>query len=202
MTHSHRSKNQDEAPTSESPVSEVVISSVRQSDYFKYLPDRILAHLKELGDTRVAFGTAAVDRLEHSLQTATLAHKDGRDEEYVVCALLHDIGDNLGPYNHGEYAAALLWPYITEQHHWMIANHHVFQGYHYFHHLGLDHTQRDKLKGQPHYDYTFEFVEKYDERANEPGMDAMPLEAFEPLVKRVIWNPKRSVYIPGSTEIG
>ena len=197
MTHNYGSDNQDN--TAESPVTDAVISSVRQSDYFKELPERILAHLKELGDTRVAFGTSSVDRLQHSVQTATLAQQDGRDDEYVVCALLHDIGDNLGPYNHGEYAAALLWPYISEQNHWMVANHHVFQGYHYFHHLGLDRNLRDQLKDHPHYDYTYEFVEKYDEQANDPNMSTPPLENFLPVVQRVVWNPKRSVYIPGST---
>ncbi len=75
------------------------------------LPDRVLDHLRLLdGD----FGGFPVDRLEHSLQTATRAHRDGRDEAYVVMALLHDIGDTLGSYNHPEIAAAMLKPFVSE----------------------------------------------------------------------------------------
>src|SRR4051794_2802463 len=74
--------------------------------------DRILAHLKLLdGDD----GGFAVDRLEHSLQTATRAHRAGQDEEYVVCSLLHDIGDILLPASHAELGAAILKPYVSER---------------------------------------------------------------------------------------
>src|SRR6056300_675191 len=71
--------------------------------FAKNLPVRILSHLEEL---RGDFGGFPIDRLDHCLQTATLAYRDGRDEEYVVCALLHDVGDSLGSYNHPDVAAA------------------------------------------------------------------------------------------------
>src|SRR5688572_15766749 len=88
------------------------------------LADRILEHLKLLdGD----FGGFRVDRLTHSLQTATRAFRAGEDEEYVVCALLHDIGDTLGSYNHADIAAAILKPFVSEEHHWMVEKHAVFQ---------------------------------------------------------------------------
>ena len=123
------------------------------------LPDRVLAHLKLLdGD----FGGFNVDRLEHSLQTATRAHRDGRNEEYVVCALLHDIGDTLGTYDHGAVAAAILKPFISEANHWMLENHTEFQGYYYFEHLGGDKNARDVHKDSPHFEHTKEFIEKYD----------------------------------------
>jgi predicted HD phosphohydrolase len=90
------------------------------------LANRVLAHLKLLdGD----YGGYPVDRLEHSLQTATRAHRDGRDEEYVVCALLHDIGDTLGSANHADVGAAILKPYVSDANHWMLEHHGVFQGY-------------------------------------------------------------------------
>ena len=96
------------------------------------LPDRILAHLKLLdGD----YGGFPVDRYQHSLQTATRALRDGRDEEYVVCALLHDIGDTLGCYNHPDVAAAILKPFVSEANLWMVQNHGIFQGYNFFHHI-------------------------------------------------------------------
>ena len=99
------------------------------------LPDRVLAHLRLLdGDA----GGFAVDRLEHSLQTATRAYRAGEDDEYVVCALLHDIGDTLGSYNHADVAAAILKPFVSEENHWLVEKHAVFQGYYFFHYLGLD----------------------------------------------------------------
>jgi predicted HD phosphohydrolase len=147
------------------------------------LPDRVLAHLKLLdGD----FGGFNVDRLEHSLQTATRAHRDGRNEEYVVCALLHDIGDTLGTYDHGAVAAAILKPFISEANHWMLENHTVFQGYYYFEHLGGDKNARDVHKDSPHYEHTKEFIEKYDMPAFDENYDSMSLEEFEPMVRRVM----------------
>ena len=103
--------------------------------FAQQLPDRVMAHLKLLeGDC----GGFPIDRLEHSLQTATRAHRDGRDEEYVVMALLQDIGDTLGSYNHPDIAAAILKPFVSEENHWIVAEHGIFQGYYFFHHLGLD----------------------------------------------------------------
>src|SRR6185295_7552343 len=108
------------------------------ADFMRFvvgLPDRVMAHLRLLdGDC----GGFPVDRLTHSLQTATLAHRDGRDEEYVVCALLHDIGDTLGSYNHADVAAAIVKPFVSEENHWMVEKHAIFQGYYFFHHLGMD----------------------------------------------------------------
>lgn len=159
--------------------------------FYRGLPDRVLAHLRLLdGD----FGGFAVDRLTHSLQCATRAHRDGRDEEYVVCALLHDIGDTLASYNHHEVAAAILGPFISEQNLWMVEKHAVFQGYYFFHHLGLDRDLREDHRGHEWFQYTAEFCEIYDQNAFDPGYDTMPLEAFEPMVRRLMAKPKRSLY--------
>jgi len=156
------------------------------------LPDRMLAHLGLLkGDC----GGFAVDRLEHSLQTATRAHRDGRDEEYVVCALIHDIGDILGPSNHAEIGAVILKPYVSERNHWMLDHHGIFQGYYFFHHLGLDRDMRDEFKGHPDFEYTAQFCHLYDQNAFDPNYDTMPLEAFEPMLRRVLAAPKRSIYL-------
>jgi predicted HD phosphohydrolase len=156
------------------------------------LPDRILTHLKLLdGD----FGGFPIDRLQHSLQTATRAQRDGRDDEYVVCALLHDIGDTLGTYNHADIAAAMLKPFVSEQNHWMLAHHGIFQGYYFFHYLGLDRNLRDGLREHPWYAYTEEFCAKYDQNSFDPEYDTLPLEAFEPLVRRVLAAPRASLYV-------
>ncbi len=161
--------------------------------YAKGLPDRVLAHLRLLdGDA----GGFPVDRLTHSLQTATRAHRDGRDEEYVVCALLHDIGDTLGTYNHPDIAAAILKPFVSEANHWMVAHHGIFQGFYFFHHLGMDRNMRDAFRGQPHYDQTEEFCARYDGPAFDAKAETLPLETFEPMLRRVMAQPKTTIYRP------
>src|SRR5688572_18740090 len=105
------------------------------------LADRVLAHLQLLGGDYAGF---AVDRLTHCLQTATRALRAGEDEEYVVCALLHDIGDTLGSWNHADVAAAIVKPFVSPENHWMVAQHAIFQGYYFFHHIGGDRNARDQ----------------------------------------------------------
>ena len=160
--------------------------------YTRGLPGRVLDHLRLLdGD----FGGFPVDRLTHSLQTATLAHRDGQDEEYVVCALLHDIGDTLGSYNHADVAAAILKPFVSEENHWMLAHHGIFQGYYFFHHLGMDRHGREQFKDQAAlYKRTAFFCERYDAAAFDPEAEALPLEFFEPMVQRVLAAPRQSLY--------
>ena len=159
--------------------------------YAALLPDRIMTHLRLLdGD----FGGFQVDRLAHSLQTATLAHRDGRDEEYVVCALLHDIGDTLGSFNHADIAAAILKPFVSEENLWMIEKHAIFQCYYFFHHLGLDRHLREQFKDHPQFERTIEFCARYDAAAFDPDGEVLPLEFFEPMLRRVFAQPRRSIY--------
>jgi predicted HD phosphohydrolase len=159
--------------------------------YAAALPDRVLAHLRILeGDC----GGFPVDRLTHSLQTATRAYRDGKNEEYVICALLHDIGDTLGSYNHPDIAAAILKPFVSPENHSMIENHGIFQGYYFFHHLGMDRNLRDQFAGQAIYDATLEFCEKYDAPAFDPDYDTLPLSFFEPMLRRVMAHPKNTIY--------
>lgn len=163
-------------------------------DYMAFaggLADRVLAHLRLLeGD----FGGFPVDRMTHSLQTATRAHRDGRDEAYVVMALLHDIGDTLGTFNHPEVAASIIKPFVSEEVHWICENHGAFQGYYYFHYVGMDRNVRDNFRDHPHFDACAEFCEKYDQAAFDPEYDTLPLEFFEPMVRRVMARPVRSMY--------
>jgi predicted HD phosphohydrolase len=147
------------------------------------LPGRVLAQLRELAHDHGGF---PVSRLEHCLQTATRAFRDGRDEEYVVCALLHDIGDHLAPAAHADLAAAILKPYVSPENHWMIEKHGLFQGVYFFHHLGLDRNARDQYCGHEWFDRTAKFCAKYDQTSFDPDYPAMPLEAFEPMVRRVL----------------
>jgi predicted HD phosphohydrolase len=161
------------------------------------LPDRLIAHLELL---RGDHGGFPVDRLEHCLQTATRAYQAGRDEEYVVCALLHDIGDSLGPRNHPDVAAAIVQPFVSEESHWMVKHHGVFQGYYFFHFLGLDRDMREKFRGHPNFEKTEEFCRLFDQVAFDTNFKSMPLEAFEPMLQRVFSQPRRSVYVAEAAE--
>lgn len=141
------------------------------------LPDRVMAHLKLLdGD----FGGFPVDRFTHCLQTGTRALRDGRDDEYVVCALLHDIGDTLGTFNHPDIAAAILKPFVSEANLWMVQNHGIFQGYNLFHHIGMGRNMGDVFKGHAHYVRTEEFISLYDDPAFDGHYETLPLQEFEP----------------------
>lgn len=155
------------------------------------LADRVLAHLKLLeGD----FGGFPVDRLQHSLQTATRAHRAGESDDYVAMALLHDIGDTLGSYNHPDIAAAILKPFVDDRLLWIAQHHGIFQGYYFFHHVGLDRDMREAFRGHPHFEDTALFCERYDQSSFDSGYDSAPLEFFEPMVRRLFAAPKQSIY--------
>jgi len=155
------------------------------------LPDRVLTHLKLLdGD----YGGFPIDRLQHSLQTATRAHRAGESEPYVVMALLHDIGDTLGSYNHPDIAAAILKPFVDDKLHWITQHHGIFQGYYFFHYLGMDRDMREEFRGHEHFEDTARFCELYDQVAFDPAYDSAPLEYFEPMVRRTLARPINSIY--------
>jgi predicted HD phosphohydrolase len=161
------------------------------------LPDRIVTHLRLLEND---YGGFPVDRYTHCLQTATRALKDGRDEEYVVCALLHDMGDTLGSFNHADIAAAILKPFVSEDNHWMVQHHGIFQGYYFFHHLGLNRDMRDGFKDHPAYERTAEFCALYDNPAFDPKGETLPLSTFEPMLRRVFAQPRQSIYVKPAAE--
>lgn len=162
----------------------------RMARYADDLPARVLDHLRNLeGGT----GGFPIDRLQHCLQCATRAHRDGRGEEYVVMALLHDIGDSLATYNHPDVAAAVLKPFVSEEIHWIVQHHNIFQGYFYFQHLGLDRNMRDNYRDHPLFEATADFAEKYDQAAFDPEYDTAPLSFFEPMIRRLMAEPKHAM---------
>jgi predicted HD phosphohydrolase len=144
--------------------------------------DRLLKFMAGLTKTLEGY---QISRLEHSLQSATRAYKNDENEEMIVAALLHDIGDELAPMNHSEFAAAILKPYVSEKTHWIIEKHGEFQMYYYAHHLGEDKNKRDKYKDHKYYQETVDFCEKYDQNSFDPNYQSFPLEFFEPIVKRI-----------------
>lgn len=150
--------------------------------------DQVLGQLETL---RGDHGGFAVDRLSHSLQTAYLAEQDGRDDEYIVCALLHDIGDVLAPLNHPEIAAAILKPYVAPENLWMVQHHGTVQGYYFWHYIGLDRNARDALADHEYYDHCVDFCAKYDMPAFDPDRKTPPLSHYAPLV-RAMFGPGTS----------
>ena len=153
-----------------------------EKDFASKTADRILKFMSGLTETLEGY---QVSRLEHSLQSATRAYKNGESKEMIVAALIHDIGDELAPMNHSEYAAAILKPYVTEKTHWIVEKHGEFQMYYYAHHLGRDKHKRDKYKDHKYYQDTIDFCEKYDQNSFDPNYKSFSLEFFKPMVKEV-----------------
>ncbi|WP_344511290.1 phosphohydrolase [Dactylosporangium maewongense] len=151
------------------------------------LPDRILGALRELAGS---FSGHRVTRLEHSLQVATRALRDDRDDEYVVMTLVHDVGDNLAPYTHSELAGALVRPFVRPQLMWIARHHGIFQQYYYTNLPAEARNARDRYRDAPWFDDCAEFCELYDQESFDPGYDALALEAFEPALRRVFAEPR------------
>ena len=150
------------------------------------LPDRVMGFLKQMQGDRLGY---QIDRYDHSLQSATRAERDGADEETIVCALLHDIGDVLSPDNHSQVVAAILQPFISERNYWILKHHGLFQGYYYFHHINKDRNIREKFKDHQFYQACVDFCFKWDQCSFDPNYDNLPLEHFEPMVRRVMSEP-------------
>jgi predicted HD phosphohydrolase len=151
------------------------------------LPDRLLVSFDRLASSFLGY---QIDRRQHSLQSATRALRDGRDEEYVVTALLHDLGDELAPLCHGEMIAAVLRPYVREELCWIAKHHGLFQTYYYAHLRGGDRHGRDRLRDHQWFDACVDFCHHYDQNCFDPAYDTLPLEAFEPIVRRIFAEPR------------
>lgn len=145
------------------------------------LTDAVLGMLKQLKGDKVGY---QIDRYDHSLQAATRAFRDGADEDTIVMTLLHDIGDIQAPENHCELAVAVLRPYISEDNLWILKHHAIFQGYYYYHHVGRDRNERERFRDHPLFQRTVEWCDKYDQTSFDPNYDTLPLEFFEPIVRK------------------
>jgi predicted HD phosphohydrolase len=157
-----------------------------EAEYASHLPERILAGLRQLAD---GLGGYQISRLEHSLQTATRAQRDGADVDMVVAALVHDIGDELSPFNHAQVAAAILRPYVRAEVTWTVLMHGVFQLRYYGQHVGLDPEAREQYRGHPWYGTCDRFCADWDQASFDPAYPTEPLEAFAPLVREVFTRP-------------
>ena len=153
-----------------------------EKNFERKTADRLLKYLASQTTTLEGY---QITRLEQSLQAATRAYKNGESEEMVVATLLHDIGDDLAPMNHSQYAASIIRPYVSEKTYWIILHHGLFQTYYSAHHLGGDRNARDKFKDHKYYQDTVDFCEKYDQSSFDPNYKSMSLEEFEPMVKKI-----------------
>ena len=163
--------------------------------YARGLADRVLEGLAGLDHSLEGY---PVSRLGHSLQAATRATRDGADEELVAAALLHDIGDELAPYNHAEFAAAILRPYVRPEVTWIVAQHGLFQNYYYVHHFGGDRNARERYRDHPWYAACAHFCAQWDQCSFDPDYRSEPLGFFEPLVRRIFGRtPHDPRYVSG-----
>ena len=153
--------------------------------------DRVLQWLGEMAGP----SPYRVSRLEHVLQSATRAERDGADDETIACALLHDIGDVLGTANHSQVGAALLRPYVSERNWWIVHHHGLFQGYYWFAHAGLDPDARDAFRQHPYYDDTVRFCAEWDQNCFDPSYPTKDLAHFEPLVRQLFARPPADMLV-------
>lgn len=169
--------------------------NAHETEYTKGTADRLLKALVDLDESLSGY---QVTRLGHSVQSATRAWRDGADIDWVVSALLHDIGDIFAPYNHDEYAATILKPFVREQCRWCVETHGDFQMLYYGQHLeGFDQHKRERHRGHRYFDNCAEFCERWDQASFDPDYDTLPLSFFAPMVREVF---ARTPYDPQVTE--
>jgi predicted HD phosphohydrolase len=168
-----------------------------EREYALGLPDTILGALEKLDHTLQGY---PVSRLEHSLQAATRAIRDGADDELVAAALIHDVGDELAPYNHAEIAAGILRPYVRPEVTWIVEQHGLFQSYYYAHHSGGNRDGRDRFRDHPWYQACRDFCANWDQCSFDPRYDWQPLSSFEPLIRRIFTRPPHDPrYVGGAS---
>lgn len=153
-----------------------------EDEFNKGLVDRIMQALRNL---ELGLSGYQVTRLEHSLQTAARAEADGADKDMIIGALLHDLGDELAPYNHSQLAASIIRPYVRAEVTWIVHHHGLFQKVYYAHHFGEDPNERDRYRDHPWYQSCVDFCERYDQAAFDPDYPTPSLEHFEPMLRSV-----------------
>ena len=169
---------------------------VHERVYAAGTADRLLGALVELDESLSGY---QVTRLGHSLQAATRAWRAGADTDWVVAALLHDIGDIYAPYNHDEYAAAILKPFVREQVTWVVEKHGDFQRLYYAHHVGGNRHARDRYRDHAYYQDCADFCEMWDQSSFDPDYPMMSIQDFAPLVREVF---ARKAYDPAVIRMG
>ena len=163
----------------------------------KMTADRVLSELARQGED--ALSGYRVTRLEHGLQAATRAERDGADIDWIVGALLHDIGDGLAPQNHDRMSAEVIRPFVREEVTWAVEHHGVFQMIYYAHHYNWDANARERFRDHIHFDACAAFCERWDQSSFDPEYASDDLAHFEPLVREVFG---RKAYDPDVLQAG
>lgn len=163
-----------------------------EKPFLELTPRRVLDELRRQGETTLE--GYRITRLEHGLQSATRAHRDGADIDWIVGALLHDIGDGLAPRNHDRMSAEVIRPFVREEVAWVVAHHGIFQMLYYGHHYGWDRNARDRYRDHPCFRSCAEFCERWDQASFDPDYGSETLEFFAPLVGEVF---ARKAHDPG-----
>lgn len=162
-----------------------------EKSYLAGTADRLLAEMARQAEKTLS--GYKITRLEHGLQSATRARRDGADRDWVVAALMHDIGDGLAPQNHDKFAAEIFRPFMREEVVWTVEHHGIFQMYYYAHHYGWDRELREKYQDSPYYQSCVDFCERWDQASFDPDYPMDPLESFEGEVRAVFgrkaWDP-------------
>lgn len=153
-----------------------------EKEYANDVGARLFQALQALDDSLSGY---QVTRLEHSLQCATRAYRDGADTDWIVSVLVHDIGDMYAPYNHDQYAAIVLAPYVREQCRWVVEKHGIFQRKYYGEHTGTDPNAREQFLGNPYYEDAVYFCEHWDQSSFDPHYASLSLDFFKPLMMEV-----------------
>lgn len=146
------------------------------------LPDRIIEHLQEMAKDDGAY---QLSRLDHVLQCATRATRDDADDEWVAAALLHDIGDVLAPFTHGQVAAEILRPFVKEEVAWVVRNHGIFQMYYNKSLSAEERNSRERFRDHPYFQLAVDFCENWDQCSFDPRYQHERLEFFIPLIRRI-----------------
>ena len=168
-----------------------------EREYVRALPDRVLGALCKLDHSLQGY---PVSRLGHSLQTATRALRDGADDELIVAALIHDLGDDLAPYNHSEIAAGIIRPYVRPEVTWIVEQHGLFQTYYYAHHYDRDRNARERFRDHPWYQACKDFCADWDQCSFDPGYASEPLSTFESRVREIFSRPAHDPRYVGKAE--
>lgn len=165
-----------------------------EDEFVTALPERILAALEGLEQSLAGY---QISRLEHSLQSATRAERDGADIEMIVGALIHDLGDDLAPLNHSQLAAAIIRPYVRDEVAWVIEHHGVFQIYYYGDAMGVNKNAREIYRGHKWFDSCEKFCKRWDQMSFDPDYNSYPLAHFEPMVREIFSRPAFDPHIVG-----
>ena len=165
------------------------LSSQKRDFYAEHQAEHALNLLRIQENTK-SFGYQ-VNNYRHCLQSATMALRDGCNEELVVCTLFHDVGFLTCPDNHGEMAASLLANYISGKNYWLLKHHQFFLDVHALNHPELNTDGLEAFREHPYFDYTTDWVWRYDQNSIQSQYDSAPLEFFVPMVKRLFSRPTK-----------